>query len=133
AIIISAVNALTLSPALCAIILKPHQPKNDEEEKPQLEEKPTDLKGKARYYLNRFFTAFNTSFDTMTSKYIKAIKYLSKRKKIAIIGLIVISIIGFFLMRVTPSAFVPQEDDGFIAFSLKLPPGSSLARTNNVL
>lgn len=129
AIIISAINALTLSPALCAIFLKPA--KRPEEENKI--EAPKGAKAKISGFINRFFVAFNTSFDLMTVKYIRSIKFLIKKKKIAVLGFVLVSAIGFGLMSITPTAFIPTEDDGFIIYSIKLPPGSSLARTKNVL
>src|SRR5699024_6327722 len=90
-------------------------------------------KDKAKGLLNRFFLAFNTSFDMLTAKYLRSIKFLIKKRKIALLGFAVISAIGFFLMCITPTAFIPNEDDGFIVYSIKLPPGSSLARTTQIL
>src|SRR5699024_8281520 len=67
------------------------------------------------------------------AKYLRSIKFLIKKRKIALLGFAVISAIGFFLMSITPTAFIPNEDDGFIVYSIKLPPGSSLARTTQIL
>lgn len=135
AIIISAMNALTLSPAMCALILT--KPKNREDEEGVAEQetssKSSKRKNAIKAFANRFFDAFNAAFEVMTERYIKAVKFLAKKKKIAIGGLVLVCIIGFLLMKYTPTAFVPTEDDGFITYSIKLPPGSSLARTNNVL
>jgi len=112
AIILSAVNALTLSPALAALFLKPHT----EEQKKQT-------------YLRRFYTNFNTAFDTITTKYTRSVQYLSKRKK-AVAGIIVVFIAGLILlMKTTPSSFVPSEDMGTIFVSVSLPPASSSERT----
>src|SRR5699024_6033032 len=136
AILISATNALTLSPALCALILRPPKKavkESESEENAGVSDANLTVKDKVKAYINRFFIAFNTSFEAMTGRYIKAIKFLSKRMKLAIGGLVLVSIIGFLLMRFTPTAFIPTEDDGFIAYSVQLPPGSSLARTTNVL
>lgn len=139
AILISAVNALTLSPALCALLLK-RQPKkemledenNPESLKQSLKQEKSKRK-KVKSLFSYFFIAFNTAFDRMSRRYIEIVIKLLKRRKLAFIGLIVITIIGFFTMKMTPSSFIPDEDNGFIIYSLKLPPGSSLARTNSVL
>ena len=133
AILISAMNALTLSPALCALILRRHKTAGKEAEMEISGQQPQTRKGKFKAGLDRFFTAFNAGFETMTQRYIGAIILLSKKRKWAIGGLIVVALIGFLAMKFTPTAFIPTEDDGFITYSLQLPPGSSLARTTNVL
>jgi len=124
AILISALTALTLSPALCALILKApeHEDQTDQKEK-----------NKFTAYKKRFFTAFNTSFDSLTSRYIVGVKYLIRNKKIAITGLIGISAIGFTLLLLAPKSFIPTEDDSFVTYSLAMQPGASLARTTEVL
>lgn len=96
AIILSAINALTLSPALCAIFLKPHH--QDGRKKKNL--------------LQRFYTAFNTAFETTTNKYKKSIAFLAKRKWIAGLGIAAFAGIFYFLLQTTPTAFVPNEDMG---------------------
>ncbi len=134
AILISATNALTLSPALCALILRRHKKVSKETSAEELAHTEAHTtKGKTKAFINRLFLAFNTSFETITGRYVSIVKFLSKRKKLALAGLVLISLIGFLLMRVTPTAFIPTEDDGFIEYSIKLPPSSSLARTTNVL
>lgn len=139
AILISAVNALTLSPALCALLLKRPPKKEVLEEhnsrdalKQSLKQEKSKRK-KVKSLFSYFFIAFNTAFDKMSRRYIEIVIQLLKRRKLAFIGLIVVTILGFLTMRMTPSSFIPDEDNGFIIYSLKLPPGSSLARTNNVL
>ena len=124
AILISALNALTLSPALCALLLK--APK-DEEEK---EEKKGN---KFNQYKERFFTAFNASFDRMTNKYIVGVTQLIKHKTMAWLGLIAVTAVGVIFMMNTPKSFIPTEDDGFVTYSLAMPAGASLSRTTEVL
>jgi HAE1 family hydrophobic/amphiphilic exporter-1 len=134
AILISAMNALTLSPALSALVLKRHKKvsgKTDDEALSSTENQTA--KEKVKGYINRFFLAFNNSFQLLQNKYLKAIKFLTRKKKLAIAGLVLITLIGGMIMYFTPTAFIPQEDDGFIAYSIKLPPSSSLSRTTNVL
>jgi HAE1 family hydrophobic/amphiphilic exporter-1 len=124
AILISAVNALTLSPALCALLLKPtHAHKIEEEEG----------LSKIRKYKTRFFTAFNTSFDRLIGKYIQSVKYLIGNKKIAFAGLVLVTAIGSILLMTAPRSFIPTEDDSFVTYSLAMPPGASLSRTTEVL
>lgn len=124
AILISAFNALTLSPALCALLLKPVHPQDIEQEK--------NL-NKLQKYRNRFFTAFNASFDRFTDKYIVGVKFLLKKKIVAFSGLAVVTLLGIALLYITPKSFIPTEDDSFVTYSLAMPPGASLARTTEVL
>ncbi|QBR12888.1 efflux RND transporter permease subunit [Sphingobacterium sp. CZ-2] len=123
AILISALNALTLSPALCALLLKA----------PEDEKEIGKKQNKFNRYKQRFFTAFNTSFDRMTNKYVEGVSKLIKNKKVAWSGLILITALGAFFMMKSPKAFIPTEDDGFITYNLAMPPGASLARTTEVL
>ena len=112
AIMISAVNALTLSPALAAIFLKP---------------KNKELKKETG--VRNFFTLFNAGFEAGKSKYVKYVKFISAKRWIAIAA-VVISSLGFFiLMKTTPAGFVPEEDMGAIFVNISLPPASSLERT----
>lgn len=124
AILISALNALTLSPALCALLLKAPKDENNLEE---------ENKNKFNKYKDRFFKAFNVAFDNMTNKYIIVVGKLIKNKKVAWTGLAVITAIGVFLMMRSPKSFIPTEDDGFITYNLSMPPGASLSRTTEIL
>ncbi len=119
AILISAVNALTLSPALCALFLKDQHHGEEGHAK----------KGFGR----RFFDAFNAGFKTITSKYVRSLQFLIRRKWIAIGGLAVITIATFVMMRSAPSGFIPTEDQGFILYAVNTPPGSSLERTHKAM
>ena len=116
AIAISAVNALTLSPALCALFLKPHHEKE----------------GKRKGFLKRFFTAFNVAFDATTRKYVRSVSFLYRHKWIT--GVIIIAAIGaiFWASSTTPTGFVPDEDRGMIFANIELPAGASLDRTVQV-
>jgi len=117
AIIISAVNALTLTPALCAVFLKNNHA--DEGEKP---------KG----FGQRFAVAFNAGFNNMTNRYAKGVRFLIGRKWIA--GGLIVAVIGVagWLMSSTPKSFVPMEDDGFFMYTLSMPPGTALTKTTEV-
>lgn len=133
AILISAVNALTLSPALCALILRKREPKARTEAENVASESNKSFKEKLLSVKDYFFIGFNAAFARLTERYISSVIQLLKRRKLAMGGLVLVSVIGFWLMRSTPTGFIPDEDNGFVIFSLKLPPGSSLARTNSVL
>ena len=119
AIIISAVNALTLSPALCALFLKAHH----EEEH-----------GK-KNFLQRFYYFFNVAFGWATEKYKKSLQFLGKKghRWITVAIIVVSSIVFVGLYRVIPTEFVPSEDSGVVMGFVTLTPGSSLERTAEVV
>jgi HAE1 family hydrophobic/amphiphilic exporter-1 len=116
AIIISAVNALTLSPALCALFLKPH------------EEHETQKKN----LLQRFYAAFNTAFDALKNKYQRSIAFLNHRRWIVPVMVVCFSALLVFCMKTTPGGFVPSEDQGTIFGDITLPPGTSLEKTAQI-
>lgn len=122
AILISALNALTLSPALCALFLK--NPHANQSQNGHLVQKG---------FSARFFSAFNTGFQTMTDKYIRSLQFLVKRKWITIVGLLVITGSTLWLTQTTPTGFIPTEDQGFLLYALNTPPGSSLDRTQRAM
>lgn len=117
AIIISAVNALTLSPALCAVFLKGHDEKEN-----------TDRKG----FIKRFFNGFNRGFDASVKKYGKSVHFLYRNKWITAV-IILLAVAGiFWSSSVVKTGFVPEEDRGFIFVNIELPAGSSVDRTDAV-
>ncbi|RBL89030.1 efflux RND transporter permease subunit [Chitinophaga flava] len=117
AIIISAVNALTLSPALCAILLKPHDPAAHAK----------------KTLLQRFYTAFNAGFAAVTGRYIRIVKFLIARKWLALGAIAVFAGILVFFLKTTPTGFVPNEDSGAIYGDIILPPASTMDQTLKVL
>ena len=116
AIIISAVNALTLSPALCALFLKPH---------PEGEHKDSSI-------VQRFYTAFNTGFESVTGKYKRSVHFLTRKKWIGGLIILVFAGIFYFLIKTTATGFVPNEDQGVLFANISLPVGSSLERSTVV-
>lgn len=116
AIVLSAVNALTLSPALCAIFLKPHK----------------SADGHKMNLLQRFYTAFNVAFKTTTSKYKRGVGFLIKKKWLAWSLIGIFAVVFFLLMKNTPTTFVPNEDMGTIMADVALPPSASTERTNEI-
>jgi HAE1 family hydrophobic/amphiphilic exporter-1 len=114
AIGISGINALTLSPALCALMLKPIA-KNGE---------------KKKSFANRFHTAFNDNFARLTTKYKKGVGFFTSHKLMSG-SLVAVVIIAFvFLLRVTPTGMIPNEDQGTIFGALSMPVGTSLEETS---
>src|SRR6201996_3850022 len=115
AILLSAVNALTLSPALCALFLRPHT----EEEK------------KKRWF-NWFYSRFDLVFNTVKGRYERSVIFLSEKKWIVIVAVIVFAGALGALIKLTPSSFVPSEDQGTIFASISLPPAAGMARTTAI-
>ena len=113
AIILSAVNALTLSPALCALLLKPHA---------------DDHKHKS--FIQRFYTSFNVAFDNVTNRYKRSVQFLSVKKWIVLVSILIASAALFYMMKTTPSAFVPAEDQGTVFANISLPPSASMERSD---
>ncbi|MCC8036361.1 MAG: efflux RND transporter permease subunit [Rikenellaceae bacterium] len=118
AIFISAVNALTLSPALCALFLRPVDPEHTK-------------KG----FLKKFYFYFNKGFNATLGRYKSALIFFERRRNrwipVAIIG--VFALLLLFLMRTIPSGFIPQEDSGTVLGTITLPPGASMERTDTVV
>mgnify|MGYP002577655568 FL=1 len=115
---ISAVNALTLSPALCALLLKPYMDEN----------------GQMRdNFAARFRKAFNTTFGTMVNKYKHGVMLFIKHKWLmwSTLGLTIAALV--LLMNTTKTGLVPDEDQGTIMVNVTTAPGSSLAETHKVM
>src|SRR5450631_1200522 len=120
AILISALNALTLSPALCALFLRNNHPVEGEEHK-------------RLGFGKRLGAAFNAGFNATTERYVGAIKFLIRRKWVGLSGLALVIGLTIWEVKITPSGFIPAEDQNFVILSLNLPPASSLDRTNAVM
>ncbi|MDB5007096.1 MAG: multidrug transporter AcrB [Mucilaginibacter sp.] len=120
AIVISAVNALTLSPALAALFLK---------------DKHTSDGGIVvkKSFKEKFYAGFNSSFSAITNRYVGGLKFLIRNKWLSMGGLALITIITVYLVSTTKSGFIPTEDQGFVAISVSTPSGTSLNTTTNVL
>ena len=114
----SALNALTLSPALCAIFLKPHDDEGH---------------GKKMSFVSRFHASFNAAYDNILTSYKKRVLFFIQKKVLSfglVIGSIVLLIV---LMQTTPTGMVPNEDTGTIMGAVTLPPGTSQERAMEVL
>ncbi len=117
AIAFSAVNALTLSPALCAVLLKPHTEHGD----------------KKTTFVQRFHMGFNAAYDKLLDKYKGYIKFFIKAKTL-VVGLVIGAIVLLvWLMGSTPTALVPDEDTGTIFCVIDMPPATSQERTGQLL
>jgi len=117
AIVISAVNALTLSPALCAIFLRPK----------------TDESGKKPTLMSRFHTSFNTTYSTLLEKYKHGTQFFIEHK-ITAFALVIIGIATMaILMKTTRTGLIPDEDTGTIFCTVSLTPGTSLSKTQQTM
>ena len=117
-IFISALNALTLSPALCAIFLKPHD-KEGEERKMSV--------------VDRFHLAFNTAYDKVLDKYKGNVEKLVRRP-IPVLTTVILGIVALVVtMYTTKSGLVPDEDTGTLFCTISMPPATSEARTKQVV
>jgi hydrophobe/amphiphile efflux-1 (HAE1) family protein len=114
-VIISAFIALSLTPALCSLLLKP----TDETKK---------NKG-----LNKWFTKFNDWFDRITASYTEGVRRSIKASRLIIILLICICVGAWYLFEQKPSGFIPSEDDGNLYVTYQLPPASSTAASVEVM
>ena len=115
----SALNALTLSPALCALFLKPHSGEHGEQKKMSL--------------VDRFHASFNAAYDSVLKSYKKRVVFFIHKKWLSF-GLVAASIVLLVLfMKITPTGMVPNEDTGTIMGAITLPPGTSQERAAEVL
>jgi HAE1 family hydrophobic/amphiphilic exporter-1 len=112
-VILSAFNALTLSPALAALLLKP--------------------KEESRGPLGRFFAWFNRMFGLATDNYVRLSGVLIRKSALAMIILAGFGVASYFISDKLPSSFVPDEDQGFLYLNLQLPNAASLQRTDLVM
>ncbi|MBI1353705.1 MAG: multidrug efflux RND transporter permease subunit [Acidobacteria bacterium] len=113
AVFISGINALTLSPALCAVLLKPRA----EEVGPLTE---------------RLFHGFNKIFDATQSRYLRVVHGLLRRSIWVAVALLLVIVGAGGMQRLVPGGFLPEEDEGVFILDLTLPPGASLQRTREV-
>ena len=114
---ISAINALTLSPALCALIMTPHMDKSTG----------------GKLSSSRFHHAFEASFNRLVLKYKNGVSFFLRRKWMAWVSLAAVCALLVFFMRTTKTGLVPDEDMGTIFVNVTTPPGSSLAQTRKTM
>ena len=114
-VLLSAFNALTLSPALSAILLRPQQT------------------ARRRGPLARFFAAFNATFEGAKNRYVRACNLLIRKMFIALVLLAGFVVLAGGLGRILPSSFLPDEDQGYFFMNVQLPPAAALERTEAVM
>ena len=115
---ISLINSLTLSPALCALIMTPHQ-----------EVKP----GEKASFSSRFHKAFDAGFGSIVNKYKHIVLFMFKRKWLTVILLIIACGGLAYMMNTTKTGLVPKEDMGSINVDVRTPPGTNIAETEKVM
>ncbi|PTT19605.1 hydrophobe/amphiphile efflux-1 family RND transporter [Chryseobacterium sp. HMWF028] len=114
-IVISGVNALTLTPALCAIILKPHN------------------HDKKKTIIDRAFQSFNTGFERLTNGYVGILSKFATRTTVTF-GLLFLFVgLTFVTSKFLPTGFIPMEDQGMVYISVTTPQGATVERTEKVL
>ena len=118
AVAISAVNALTLSPALCALIMTPHREADN---------------GQKLSFSTRFHVAFDTAFTRVLGKYKRMLDFMFRRKWIVGASLAVATALLFVLLFTTKTGLVPDEDTGTVFVSVTTSPGNTLAQTQKVM
>ena len=111
-VLISAFNALTLSPALAALLLKPRE------------------EGRKKGPLGWGFNLFNRFFGKTTDGFVRLSNVLIHKSAIAMVALVVVAVIAVFLGRSLPGGFIPTEDQGYMFLALQLPDSSSAQRTD---
>lgn len=124
AIGISAINALTLSPALCAVFLKPHKKEDDE-----LDEDGKPKRSRRPSLVSRFHDGFNKNYDKLLGVYRRCVQFFIRTKWLALGIVAVVIAVLVFLMNTTSTGFVPNEDTGTVMISMSLPPASGQDRT----
>lgn len=110
ATVFSSINALTLSPSLCAIVMRPSQEKR-----------------------NFFFNGFNRGMHASTKGYMKVVGLTVRRTLMAGLVFAGVSVVSFWGLAETPTGFVPEEDQGYMICNVQLPDGASLQRTQVVM
>ena len=107
ATLLSGFNSLTLTPALCALLLRPSGERKE----------------------NAFFRAFNKGYNALQHLYDKVVGFLLKKAWVAAGSFIAMSLLALYMFGVWPTTFIPDEDDGYFIIAVQLPPAASLSRT----
>ena len=114
-IVISGINALTLTPALCALLMRHSKPRNK------------------KSLLQRFYSSFNRGYNKVEQGYAAVITRLAARRLVTMVLLVVIVAATWGMQAILPSGFIPTEDQGMIYVNVTTPPGSTVERTEAVL
>lgn len=115
-IVISGINAVTLTPALCALMLRPHRPGQT-----------------AKGWLSGFFSRFNKGYDRLSGRYAGLVGRIAGRRLVTFGMLAAFFVATWGFVSILPSGFIPTEDQGMIYVNVTTPPGATLERTEDVL
>lgn len=118
AVAISAVNALTLSPALCALLMTPHIVSAD---------------GKKMSFSSRFHVVFDTAFSRIIRKYEGVVMFFFRRKWLVGMALISASVLLVVFIKTTKTGLIPDEDTGSVMVSVTVSPGCTLSETKDIM
>jgi len=116
-IVLSGITALTLTPALCVMLLKPHH----------------HVQNKKQNFIERFFNGFNKKYDRLADQYKHLVSTIANRRTITFGALILFLALTGVLGKIVPAGFIPEEDQGAIYASITAPNGSTLERTETVV
>ncbi len=114
-IVLSGIVALTVTPVLCAMILKNNHGRP-----------------RKKTWLNRFLDSFNRGFEKLTGRYVWLLQLIAKRRIVTVAMFIIFSLGIFGISNNLPSGFIPSEDQGMLYAIIQTPPGSTLERTNDL-
>lgn len=114
-IVLSGVSALTLTPALCVLLLKPHTAAH------------------SQGWLNGFFVRFNAGYQALADRYGSWVTWLMHRRLVTVLMLVLFSIGTGLLGKMLPAGFIPNEDQGSFYISVTTPPGATLERTKAII
>ncbi len=122
-IALSAICALSLSPAMCAILLKVSQTKKE----------LNSFAIKVIQYVDKVISIFNEQFEKLTNYYLEMVKKFVYNRKLTIMTYVIIMGLMLFLFSIIPTGFIPDEDQGTLLTAVTLPDGASLSRTEDVV
>jgi hydrophobic/amphiphilic exporter-1 (mainly G- bacteria), HAE1 family len=117
AIVISGINALTLSPALCALLLKPVNHEH----------------GEKKGLLQKFFAGFNRRYEALAGKYTTVLNKIVGKRTITFGALILFFVLTYGAISIVPSGFIPNEDQGMVYVNVVTPPGATVERTKEIM
>lgn len=119
--ILSGVVSLTLSPALCVLLIK------------EANQKADFLTRAMNFLFGRFFSAFNRAFDWVSEKYGKSVYFIVRHWVLVMVTYVALLVLTAYLFSITPSGFVPKQDNDFLQVSVQMPEGYSLVQTDKVM
>jgi multidrug efflux pump len=119
--LLSAFNSLTLSPALSALLLKPHSADRDW------------LTKALDFALGWFFRIFNQAFDLTNRWYTKSLRYVVRYSVVALVAFLGLVYLAYGMFKVVPTGFIPPQDQGYVIVNVQMPDASSIERTNAVV